>query len=100
MRTRVVDATVSTMMALENTSRWPRFIIGLGRKLSSATKLVNAGKPLELGLAPKTARTISDSIDGYPAAYGVAWVTWASQMTPNSRNPSRDAIMVSALRAL
>ena len=49
---------------------------------------------------PKTARAISDSIDGYPAAYGVAWVTWASQMTPNSKNPSRHAIMVSALRAL
>ena len=39
-------------MPLENTSRWPRFIIHRGRNESSATKLVRNGKPLKLVLPP------------------------------------------------
>ena len=48
----VTDNTVSTMMPLEKTSRWPRFINHRGRKESSATKLVRNGKPLKLVLPP------------------------------------------------
>jgi len=46
------DNTVSTMIPLEKTSRWPRFIIHRGRNESSATKLVRNGKPLKLVLPP------------------------------------------------
>ena len=48
----VTDNTVSTMMPLEKTSRWPRFISHRGRKESSATKLVRNGKPLKLVFPP------------------------------------------------
>ena len=43
---------VSTMMPLENTSRWPRLLSQRGRNESSATKLVRNGKPLKLVLPP------------------------------------------------
>jgi len=113
---------VSVMIPLEKTSRWPRFVSGRGRKRSSATKLANAGKPLNPVLAPvkriaaleawtkkyrmfpikclpKTARVISESIDGYSFRYGVAWVTWASQATPANKNPRMHAMIVSTRRA-
>ena len=40
------------MIALENTSRWPRRRNCRGRKASSATKLARKGKPLKLVFAP------------------------------------------------
>ena len=45
-------STASTMMPLENTSRWPRLVSQRGRNESSATKLARNGKPLKLVLPP------------------------------------------------
>ena len=50
---RAMDATASTMMPLENTSRWPRTVRGRGRNESSATKLTRNGNPVKLVLAAR-----------------------------------------------
>jgi hypothetical protein len=49
---RATASTVSTMIPLENTSRWPRLVSQRGRNASSATKLVRNGNPLKLVLPP------------------------------------------------
>ena len=50
---RAMEATASTMIPLENTSRCPRTVRGRGRKESSATKDTRNGKPVKLVLAAR-----------------------------------------------
>ena len=50
---RTMEAVASTMIPLENTSRWPRTVSMRGRKESSATKLTRNGKPVKLVLAAR-----------------------------------------------
>ena len=50
---RAIEATASTMMPLEKTSRWPRTVSWRGRKESSATKLTRNGNPVKLVLAAR-----------------------------------------------